>query len=120
MQLLLTGFKFHVDFLFFIIAHFLIITGDVSFPDAAPDTITDFLNQFEALAPGSRLYTVKAKQNPQDPGYVLGDVVTSDECVSSKFGDTKMFFKHQWIEEDIALRPEWSDAYYEDCFCNIP
>ena len=100
--------------------HFLVITGDVSFPDAAPDSITDFLNQFEALAPGSRLYTVKAKQNPQDPGYVLGDVVTSDECVSSKFGDTKMFFKHQWIEEDIALRPEWSDAYYEDCFCNIP
>ena len=100
--------------------HYLIITGDVSFPDAAPDSITDFLNQFEALAPGSRLYTVKAKQNPQDPGYVLGDVVTSDECVSSKFGDTKMFFKHQWIEDDIALRPEWSDAYYEDCFCNIP
>merc|ERR1711935_629038 len=94
-------------------------TGDVNFPDAAPDSMWDFLNQFIALAPGTRLYTIRAMISPTE-SIVLGDVVTSDECVSSNFGDTKMFFKHQWIEEDIALRPEWADAYYEDCYCNTP
>ena len=31
-----------------------------------------------------------------------------------------MFFKHQWIEEDVALRPGWSESYYNDCYCNSP
>ena len=39
---------------------------------------------------------------------------------SSKFGDTKLFFKHQWIEDDVALKPEWTDAYFNECFCNRP
>ena len=50
----------------------------------------------------------------------MGEVVTADECVSSLFGDTKMFFKHQWIDDDIALRPEWTEAYYDGCYCNVP
>ena len=49
---------------------------------------------------------------------VLGDIITMDECVSSNYGDTKLFFKHQWIEEDAALKPEWADAYFSECYCN--
>ena len=64
---------------------------------------------------------MRAHVDPNDKeGLYLGDVVTIDECVSSYFGDTSMFFKHQWIEEDIALMPEWSDAYYKECHCNAP
>ena len=96
-------------------------TGDVNFPNAPPDSMTDFLNQFKEFGIGTELYTIKAMRSPDDvEGFVLGNAVTADECVSSNFGDTKMFFKHQWIEEDIALMPEWSQSYYEDCYCNTP
>ena len=45
---------------------------------------------------------MKGMRNPEDSEMVtLGDVVTTDNCVSTKFGDTKLFFKHQWIEDDI-------------------
>ena len=79
------------------------------------------MDQFKGIQPGTRLYTMKGHQGPQDDqGFVLGDVVTTDQCLSSKFGDTKMFFKHQWIEDDITLKPEWADAYYDGCHCNTP
>ena len=64
---------------------------------------------------------MKGMRNPEDSeGFVLGDVVTTGNCLSTKFGDTKLFFKHQWIEDDVALKPEWTDAYFNECFCNRP
>jgi len=94
---------------------------EVSFPDAAPGSMTEFLDQFKAIPVGTKLYTIKAMENPENPmDSILGNLVTADECVSSNFGDTEMFFKHQWIEEDIALRPEWTDNYSEGCYCNFP
>ena len=94
---------------------------EVSFPDAAPGSMTEFLDQFKAIPVGTKLYTIKAIQNPENPiDSILGNLVIADECVSSNFGDTEMFFKHQWIEDDIALRPEWIDNYSEDCYCNFP
>ena len=93
----------------------------VNFQDVKNPSLLQFINQFSKIPSGTKFYTIKASQSPEDiEGFALGEVVTIDDCVSSFYGDTKMFFKHQWIEEDIALRPEWSDAYYEDCYCNIP
>ena len=64
---------------------------------------------------------MKAHRGPEDiEGIVLGDVITSEKCTSSLYGDTKLFFKHQWIEDDIALKPEWALNYYDGCYCNIP
>jgi hypothetical protein len=37
----------------------------------------------------------------------LGTLSTASECVQSLFGDGKMFIRHQRMEEDFALRPEW-------------
>ena len=88
---------------------------------AKPGSTEEFMNQFNTIEPGTRLYTMRGHTSPDDlEGFVLGDVITSDACVSSLFGDTKMFFKHQWIEDDVALRPEWADAYFNECFCNAP
>ena len=79
------------------------------------------MKSFKKINVGTTLYTIKAMRNPEDgDGFVLGNVVTSDECVSSKFGDTRLFFRHQWIEDDIVMRPEWSEAYFDDCYCNLP
>ena len=71
------------------------------------------------LAIGAKLFTLKAHRGPEDiDGIVLGDVIASEKCTSSLYGDTKLFFKHQWIEDDLALKPEWSDAYLNKCYCN--
>lgn len=37
----------------------------------------------------------------------IGDLVTTSIMTTSKFGDKDLFFRHQKLEEDIALRPEW-------------
>ena len=76
----------------------------------------EFIDQFKAIPVGSSLYTVMAHSSPDDEaGSVLGSVVTTDNCVTSMFGDTKLFFRHRPVEEDMALRPEWSSAYMNDC-----
>ena len=49
---------------------------------------------------------------------MIGDVIIQEKCVSSFYGDTKMVFKHQWIEDDIDARPEWAEAYLNECYCN--
>jgi len=97
------------------------LTGEVNFREEKPASTEEFMDQFKNIQPGTRLYTMKGMRNPEDSeGFVLGDVVTTDNCLSSKFGDTKLFFKHQWIEDDVALKPEWTDAYFNECFCNRP
>ena len=95
--------------------------SDLNFQETKPNSMEDFLAQFEGIPIGSTVYVMKAYVSPDDKeGKVLGNIVTTDNCVTSLYGDTKMFFKHQWIEDDIALKPEWSDAYYDGCYCNIP
>ena len=93
---------------------------DQGFSKDEPADVAAMQEQFANIAPGSVLYTVTAMQSPDDTeGTLIGEMVTDGECVTgSTFGDSKLFFKHQWIEEDIAQRPEWSDAYYEGCYCN--
>ena len=67
------------------------------------------------------MYTIRAHNGPDDvEGIVLGDVITIDKCISSYYGDTRLFFKHQWIEDDAELKPEWKDAYFSECYCNRP
>ena len=86
-------------------------TGDIKFRENFLG-VTEFMQQFTTIPKGSTLYRIKGHQNPNDEeGIHLGAVVTTDKCVTSYFGDTKLFFKHQYISEDMALRPEWAQAY---------
>ena len=79
----------------------------------------EFMAQFSAIPIGSRLYNLKAHLHPEDKnGITLGAIVNTDQCVTSLYGDEKLFFRHQYIEDDIKLRPEWTEAYHKDCFCN--
>ena len=95
--------------------------ADVQFEEHTPASMEEFMAQFDAIPVGTTIYTLKAYLSPDDSeGMVLGNVVTTDNCVSSLYGDTRMFFKHQYIEDDIALKPEWTDAYFDKCFCNAP
>jgi len=77
----------------------------------SPMTEADLLNHFRRIPVGTRLYDVYAFSTPRDAAanrsILLGTVVTTSECVSSKYGDTSLFFRHQRVEDDWKLRPEW-------------
>ena len=97
-------------------------TGDIKFREEYSE-LEPFNKQFTDLPVGTVLYQLRGHQNPGDTeGVLLGDVVTTDNCVTSNYGDTKLFFKHQYIDEDKNLKPEWADGYDFECtpYCVIP
>ena len=74
------------------------------FPHEPMDSIRSFLDNFKNIPVGTKVYTIRAQRDPEDEGFILGDMINTDECVSSYFGDKTLFFRHQWFVEDIALR----------------
>ena len=85
--------------------------ADVHFQVEQPESMEAFMAQFEAIEVGTTVYTMRAYASPDDSeGTVLGNIVTADKCVASNYGDTRLAFRHQWIEDDVALRPDWSDG----------
>jgi len=97
-------------------------TGDIKFREDYSE-LPEFMKQFTDLPVGTVLYQLRGHQSPDDKeGVLLGDVVTTDNCVTSLYGDTELFFQHQYIDEDKALKPEWADGYDFECtpYCVIP
>lgn len=92
----------------------------MSMDASKPKDEQEFLSRMIAAIPtGSELYKLKAQTDPNDKvGVDLGMLVTTDDCITSFNGDTKLFFRHQDLEEDIALKPQWADALREGCICN--
>ena len=74
------------------------------------------MQQFvDNIPAGTELYSFRAHANPEDvEGTELAPMVVGG-CFPSKYGDEKLFFQHQRIEEDIELRPEWESAYMTEC-----
>ena len=60
--------------------------------------------QFTRIPNHTRLYTLIAFLHPWDKnGIVLGDLELTSKCVTSTYGDKKLFFRHQYIEDDVKL-----------------
>lgn len=82
-------------------------TGEFSFPDNYHGP----LHQDLATIPkGSVLWNVYAWDQPQQLGgqeQLLGAIVLRSEMVTSHWADTKLFFKHQDMRDDLKLKPEW-------------
>ena len=96
-------------------------TKEVQFSEEKPADMAEFMTRFTSIPVGSKMYHLKAHVSPDDDeGIFLGDLVTTDNCVTSHFGDTRMSFKHQAIEEDVALNPQWEEGYLTGCYCNSP
>ena len=74
----------------------------------------DFQVYFDVLPPcipvGFKLFDVFAMDEPQELGGTeiqIGYFETTSEVVKSMYGDTKLYFRHQRFEEDLAERPQW-------------
>lgn len=78
------------------------------FVDAAPSE--EGLEELVSSIPeGTKLYDVFARAEPQDVDLIrLGTLETTSEFLYSEFGDNELFFRHQRITDDFALRPEWN------------
>ena len=87
-------------------------TGEVMFQEA-PLSNKDFLKQFvDKIPDGSHIYSLIAYKDPMAiDGTELGKVMNVGKCYISQYGDEKLFFRHQRVEEDMQLRPEWANDY---------
>ena len=50
---------------------------------------------------------------PEDLGgteTLIGALVTASEITTSNWGDEHMYFRHQRMEEDLTIRPEWKEC----------
>ena len=93
-------------------------TGKIKFRTHESSSSEEFHKQFhDKLPEGSAIYSFTAHSNPEDThGTVLGEMIVVDKCTTSKFGEERLFFRHQRVEEDVKLKPEWKDDYLsEDC-----
>jgi hypothetical protein len=82
----------------------------------AGNTNTDIPRQFINLVPqGSVLYKIFGVADPSIPSGVeyLGYLQTTSPFRASEFGDHTVFYKHTFMEEDFALRPQWQ-AYFDE------
>lgn len=75
-----------------------------------------YLPKLETIPVGTKLWDVYAYASPTASRARLGELRTTSKCTTTLFGDTKMHFRHQRMEEDFALRPEWvKDVDFPEC-----
>jgi len=90
-------------------------TGEVEFPDDYDGTW--YTDQLMSIPSGTKLWYVTALDAPAELGgkeYFIGDFVTTSEFTTSMFGDTGLFFRHQWLDDDLEIMPDWTP--YENTF----
>lgn len=84
------------------------------FSNAEPKDPMDYMNQLKQVPANSVLYHVFGWTAPPQLGgkkVPIGDLKLQGSMVPSKFGDTEMFIRHQKLDEDIKLKPEWMPYY---------
>lgn len=63
--------------------------------------------QLKTIETGSILYKVFAMEAPGVEEQHIANIVTESQLVTSKWGDEKMFFRHQRFDDDLRYHPEW-------------
>ena len=64
-----------------------------------------------SIASGTKLYDIYALNDPgSEEEEKIGELYTSSEIIYSRAGDNFLFFRHQKMMEDFALRPEWENV----------
>lgn len=94
-------------------------TGEATMSSMPSTGNTLLENMIKGAPSGTRLYDVWAWESPKATPVKMGSITNTQDCVSSKYGDEKMFFRHQRIEEDWQLRPEWIPDINAQLECGI-
>lgn len=78
---------------------------------ATYDKSVDWKTQLTDVPAGSTIYQVYGWDKPQEMGgkeYLIGNLVTKSEVTTTKWGDEELFFRHQDMKADLAIKPEWT------------
>lgn len=81
-------------------------SGFPSFPEEEVND-TQLVDQLTSIPSGTHLFDVYAQEQSHSSAAYLGKLSTRSQCVRSLFGDRRLLFQHQRMEEDFALRPQW-------------
>jgi hypothetical protein len=71
----------------------------------------DYRTQVQKINVGTTLYKVTAKNAATASRVYIGDLVLTSKFTDSFFADKYLFFKHQSIDEDWKLKPEYKGKY---------
>lgn len=74
-----------------------------------------YVSQLESVPAGSGLYNVYATNAPGELNgeeHLIGSLVLDGKLVKSKWGDENLFFRHQMMNDDVKIHPEW-DPYLD-------
>ena len=83
-------------------------TGEFNFPKDTYDV--PFEQYLQTIPSGSKLFSIYAMDQPEELGgteALIGSFVTDSTLVTSYWGDEHMYFRHQRMDEDLAIHPEW-------------
>ena len=68
------------------------------------------MDDLASIPAGSKVYDIYAMSAPEELGgteSLIGAFVTASEITTSLWGDDHLFFRHQRIDDDFAIKPEW-------------
>lgn len=74
----------------------------------------NYLDQLKNVEANSDLYTVYGWTAPPQIGgkkVEIGKLTLNGNMVTSKWGDEKMFFRHQKLNMDLKYQPGWTPYY---------
>jgi hypothetical protein len=69
-----------------------------------------YLEDLTNVPANASIYDVYARDKPSQIGGQLkkiGTLQLNGKLVKSKFGDENLFIRHQYMDDDLKLRPEW-------------
>lgn len=80
-----------------------------AFEGARPTT--SLQRMLGSISSGTKLYDIYAYSDPDSvEEEKIGELYTSSKIIYSRAGDNFLFFRHQKMMEDIALRPDWGNS----------
>jgi len=91
-------------------------TGKANFSNVKK-TDAELLHELSSIKAGTDIFNVYTYASPKaekaGEKVLLGKLSTTSPCYQSLFGDEHLFFRHQRMEEDFALMPDWIDEMKE-------
>ena len=73
-----------------------------------------YVDQLASVPANSALYNVYAMSGPKQTGgkeFNIGTLVLDGLLTNSKWGDEKLFFRHQRGDDDLKANPQWKPYF---------
>jgi hypothetical protein len=77
------------------------------------------LQNLQNIPEGTDLFEVFALASPGAERQSIGTITLTSSMRTGHFGDGELFFRHQRMEEDFAINPQWLDAIDKKQECGM-